>query len=180
MLSIAACAKTFDMSGEQIPPPGPEWGVVIGSILIKPVKPAEGAGKSRDQPEMSYEFNIVQSPPGDPDGESPYAERYRLEAKAGEERIFISRLRTGRYLFKNFGQDRMVGTGGDLGLVFESMAGEVRYIGRLVVELPQRPSRGKEYRFAVENARETTLAQIKGRHGELAKQAIDAAMRSRD
>ncbi len=180
IFSVAACAKSFDMSGEQMTPLGPEWGVVIGSVLVKPAKTAESGAKSRDTADMSYDFDIVQSPPGDPDGESPYAERYRLEAKAGEERFFVSRLRTGRYLLKAFGQDRMVGTGGDLGLVFESMGGEVHYIGRLLVELPQRVSRGKEYRFTVENARESTLGRLTGRHAELAKQAIDAPMRSRE
>jgi hypothetical protein len=179
-LSMAACAKSFDMSGEQLTPLGPEWGVVIGSVLIKPVRTADDKKKAPDPAEMSYELEIVQSPPGDPDGESPYAERYRLDAKTGEERMFISRLRTGRYLFKNFGQDRVVGTGGDLDLVFETMAGEVHYIGRLVLEVPQRASRGKEYRFAVENSREATLAHITGRHPDLAQQAIDAPMRSRE
>jgi hypothetical protein len=178
--AMAACAKSFDMSGERLTPLGPEWGIVIGSVLIKPVRAAEDKKKSADPSDMSYEFDIVQSQPGDPDGESPYAERYRLEAKAGEERMFISRLPTGRYLFKNFGQDRVVGTGGDLGLVFEAMAGEVRYIGRLVLEVPQRASRGKEYRFAVDNARDATLAQITGRHPQLVQQAIDAPLRSRE
>jgi hypothetical protein len=58
------------------------------------------------------------------------------------------------------------------------MAGEVRYIGRLVIEVPQRASRGKEYRYMVENAREATLTKIAGAQPELAKRAVDAAMRS--
>jgi hypothetical protein len=127
---------------------------------------------------MTYEFDIVQSQPGDPEGESAYAERYRLESKAGQERVFISRLRTGRYMIRSFAQDRMAGKGGDLGLVFECMAGEVRYVGRLVIDVPQRVSRGKEYRYLVENAREATLTNISGSHPELAKRAVDAPLRS--
>jgi len=178
MLSLAACAKSFDMSSERLTPLGPEWGVVIGSVLIKPVKQADETGKSRDSGDMTYEFDIVQSQPGDPEGEAPYAERYRLESKAGEERVFISRLRTGSYLIRSFGQDRIAGKGGDLGLVFDTMAGEVRYIGRLLIEVPQRVSRGREYRFAVENAREETLKNVAGQHPDLAKQAVDVPMRS--
>jgi hypothetical protein len=177
-LSLAACAKSFDMSGERLSPLGPEWGVVIGSVLVKPVKPANESGKSRDAADTTFAFDIVQSPPGDPEGESPYAERYRLESKAGEERVFISRLRTGRYMIRSFAQDQIAGKGGDLGLVFDCMAGEVRYVGRLLVEVPQRVSRGKEYRFTVENARETTLTKVAGPQPELAKQAVDAPMRS--
>jgi hypothetical protein len=179
-LSLVACAKSFDMSGERLTPLGLEWGIVIGSVLVKPVKLADEKDKSRDAAETTYEFDIVQSPPGDPDGESPYAERYHLHAKAGEERIFISRLHTGRYLVKSFAQERIIGAGGDLGLVFDSMAGEVRYIGRLLVEVPQRVSRGKEYRFTVENARDSTLTGISNEHKELAKQAVDSPLRARE
>ena len=179
-LSLAACAKSFDMSDERLSPLGPEWGVVIGSVLVKPVKLAGESGKSGDASDTTYEFDIVQSQPGDPEGETPYAERYRLQSKAGEERVFISRLRTGRYMMRSFAQDRIAGTGGDLGIVFDSMAGEVRYVGRLLVEVPQRVSRGKEYRFTVENGREKTLTKIAEQHPDLAKQAVDVPMRPRD
>ncbi len=179
-LSLVACAKSFDMSGERLTPLGPEWGVVIGSVLVKPAKLADESTKSRAATDMTYEFDIVQSQPGDPEGETPYAERYHLQAKAGEERMFISRLRTGRYLVKSFASEGIAGTGGDLDLIFDSMAGEVRYIGRLLVEVPQRVLRGKEYRFTVENAREGTLKHISDRHAGLATQAVDAPMRSRE
>jgi hypothetical protein len=177
-LSLAACTKSFDMSNERLTPLSPEWGVVIGSVLVKPLKQADDTGKSRDAADTTFAFDIVQSQPGDVEGESPYAERYRLESKAGEERVFISRLRTGRYMIRSFAQDRIAGKGGDLGLVFDCMAGEVRYLGRLLVEVPQRVTRGKEYRFTVENAREATLMKVAGPHPELAKQAVDAPMRS--
>lgn len=179
-LSLAACAKSFDMSDERLSPLGPEWGVVIGSVLVKPVKLSGESGKSGDASDTTYEFDIVQSQPGDPEGETPYAERYRLQSKAGEERVFISRLRTGRYMMRSFAQDRIAGKGGDLGIVFDSMAGEVRYVGRLLVEVPQRVSRGKEYRFTVENGREKTLTKIAEQHPDLAKQAVDVPMRPRE
>ena len=60
------------------------------------------------------------------------------------------------------------------------MAGEVRYVGRLLVEVPQRVSRGKEYRFTVENGREKTLTKIAEQHPDLAKQAVDVPMRPRE
>jgi hypothetical protein len=178
-LSLVACAKSFDMSGDRLTPLGPEWGVVIGSVLVKQAKLADKSTKS-DADMPTYQFDIVQSQPGDPEGESPYAERYHLQAKVGEERMFISRLRTGRYLVKNFAKEGITGTGGELELIFDTMAGEVRYIGRLLVEVPQRVSRGKEYRFTVENAREGTLRKMSDRHAELAAQAIDAPMRLRE
>lgn len=178
-LALSACAKSFDMSGEQLTPLGPEWGVVIGSVLVKPMQVADGDSKP-DKADMTYEFHFVRTLPGKPNGDDPNAERYRLKVKAHEERIFVSRLRPGRYLVKNFAQERIVGVGGDLDLVFDSTAGQVGYIGRLVVEVPPHVARGKEYRFAVVNAREATLAQIAGRHAELAKVAVDVPMRTRE
>ena len=172
-MSLLACSTSFDMSSERLTPLGLEWGVVIGSVLVKPVKVAGEDDMRRDAADVTYEFDIVQSPPG------PYAERYHLEAKAGEERIFVSRLRSGRYLVKMFSQTRFTGIGGDLDLMFESMAGEVRYVGRILVEIPQRVSRGKGYRFSIENARESTLKQVSHDHPDLVQQAVDVPMQAR-
>jgi hypothetical protein len=60
-------------------------------------------------------------------------------------------------------------------LVFESRPGEVRYVGRVLVELPQRLSSGNEYRFAVEDGREGTLERF-SKHGDLTNQAVTVPM----
>ena len=107
-------------------------------------------------------------------------EKYRLDAKAGEERIFISRLRSGQYLIRSFHEEGVTGLGGELDLVYSSMAGEIHYIGRVLVEIPQRVSRGKGYRFTVENAREPTLAQVSQQHVDLTKDVVDEPMQARE
>jgi hypothetical protein len=181
LFGLASCAKLFDMSGERIAVPGPEWGVVIGSVLVQPEEIASGAtGKAVDVSGSSYEFDIVRIQPGDPDGEGPYVEKYRLELKAGEERIFISRLRSGHFLIKSFRDEQMTGLGGDLNLVFSSMGGEIRYIGRVLVEIPQQVSKGKRYRFTVENAREPTMAEVSRHHADLTKDVVDKPMQARE
>ena len=178
LFGSVSCIKSLDMSGEHIAQPGTEWGVVIGSVLVQPERGASGKDVAGHEVVGEYEFDIVQIQPGDPTGETPYAERYRLEAKAGEERIFISRLRTGQYLFKNFHEARVRGIGGDLNLIFASMAGEVRYIGRVLVEIPRRVSAGKGYRFTVQNAREPTLAQVSEQHADLVKDIVNVPMQA--
>lgn len=181
LLGFASCTTSFDMSGERITPPGPEWGVVIGSVLVQQEQVAWGKStKGRDVSGASYEFDIVRIQPGDPNGEGPYVEQYRLDAKAGEERIFISRLRSGQYLIKSFHEEGVMGLGGELELIFASMAGEIRYIGRVLVEIPQRVSRGKDYRFTVENAREPTLARVSQQDAELTKGVVDEPMQARE
>jgi hypothetical protein len=181
LFGLASCTTSFDMSGERITSPGPEWGVVIGSVLVQPEKVVSGKNATgRDVSGSSYEFDIVRIQPGDPNGGGPYVEQYRLDAKAGEERIFISRLRSGQFLIKSFHEEGMIGLGGELDLVFASMAGEIRYIGRVLVEIPQRVSRGKGYRFTVENAREPTLAQVSQQHADLTMAVVDEPMQARE
>src|SRR5574340_577001 len=125
LAGLVSCTTSFDMSGEHMTPLGPEWGVVIGSVLVQPERVVSGKDATgRDVSGSSYEFDIVQIQPGDPNGEDPYAKRYRLEAKAGEERMFIARLRSGQYLIKRFDEEGLTGLGGELELVFSSMAGE--------------------------------------------------------
>jgi hypothetical protein len=181
LFGLVSCTASFDMSGEPMTQPGPEWGVVIGSVLVQPEKVASGKDATgRDVSASSYEFDIVRIQPGNPNGEGPYVEQYRLDARVGEERIFISRLRSGQYLIRSFSEEGVTGLGGMLDLVFASMAGEIRYIGRVRVEIPQRLSKGKGYRFTVENARELTLAQVSQQHADLTKVVVDEPMQARE
>lgn len=181
LFGLTSCTTPFDMSGERITRPGPEWGVVIGSMVVQPEKVASDKDATgRDVSGSSYEFDIVRIQPGDPNGEGPYVEQYRLDAKAGEERIFVSRLRSGQYLIRSFHEEGVTRLGGELDLVFASMADEIHYIGRVLVEIPQRVSRGKGYRFTVENAREPTLAQVFRQHADLTKDVVDEPMQARE
>jgi hypothetical protein len=181
LFGLASCTTSFDMSGERITPPGPAWGLVIGSVLVQPEKVASGENATgRDISGALYEFDIVRIQPGDPNGEGPYVEQYRLDAKVGEERIFISRLRSGQYLIRSFRDEGATGLGGELDLVFASMAGEIRYIGRVLVKIPQPISKGNGYRFTVENAREPTLAQVSQQHADLTKDVVDKPMQVRE
>ena len=177
---LVSCTTPLDTSGERVTLPGPEWGVVIGSVLVRPeeVAPEKNAA-GRDVSSSSYEFDIVSIQPGDPNGEGPYVQQYRLDAKAGEERIFIARLRSGQYLIRKFHEEGLTGLGGELDVVFASMAGEVRYIGRMVVDIPRRMSKGKDYRFTIENAREPTLAEVSTTHPDLTKNAVNTPMQIR-
>lgn len=159
--------------------PGPEWGIVIGSVLVRQDRTSSGARPAASDPSMMFEFDVVQIQPGDPKGESPHAARYQVDATVGQERPFLSRLRPGRYLFKNFYRTGMSGTGGDLNLVFESQSGRVVYIGQLLVEVPPHLTRGEDYRFSVQDAHETTFSQLAPQHRDLAQQAITIPMQIR-
>ena len=74
----------------------------------------------------------------------------------------------------------MTGLGGELDLVMTCLAGEIRYIGRVLVEIPERISKGKGYRFTVENARESTLKQLSQQHPYLTNNVVDVPMQARE
>ena len=177
---LASCATQFDMSGERIAPPGPEQGVVIGSVVVEPENLPTKPPAGRETSSTSYEFDIVQIRLNDPEGTDPYAKPYRLNTKAGEERTFISRLPPGQYLIKEFQEEGMLSLAGQLDLVFTVAPGEIRYIGRLHVVIPRRTSSGKAYRFAIENTRKATLELVSKKHPELTKAAVDAPMQVRN
>ncbi|MBS0171555.1 MAG: hypothetical protein JSR62_14485 [Nitrospira sp.] len=177
--SLASCASPLDLSQEQVAAPGPEWGIVIGSVLVRQERTGSGSNIAADTPSPMYEFDVVQTQPADPNGEGPYVSRYHVDATAGQERPFLARLRPGHYLMKNFHRTGMSGTGGDLNLVFESQSGRVVYVGQVVVDVPSQLAHGKEYRFSVQDAHDATFAQLTPQHGHLTQQAITAPMQIR-
>ncbi|MBL8041782.1 MAG: hypothetical protein JNL86_02555 [Nitrospira sp.] len=167
------------MSNERIAAPAPEWGIVIGSVLVRSTQETSAGGRATSDQASMYEFDVVQTQPRDPNGESPYVSRYQLEARAGQERPFLARLRPGQYLMKRFYRTGLSGTGGDLNLVFESQSGRVVYVGQVLVEVPAQFTKGKEYRFSVQDAHEATFSQLAPQHGHLTQQAVTAPMRIR-
>jgi hypothetical protein len=159
LLVSTSCAKSLDMSGDRIAVPGNEWGVVVGSVEVEPEKPER---PSNIQPLANETFilNVVQIQPGDPEGLSPYADTYELTSKADEAKLFVSRLRPGRYLIRSFQASGFMGLGGDIKAVFTVEPGAVRYIGRLHILVPRYLSHDRPYRFTVVNAQQADLAKL--------------------
>ena len=75
--------------------------------------------------------------------------------------------------------DRFIRHRGDLNLVFESQSGRVVYVGKCSLEVPAQLTKGKEYRFSVQDAHEATFSQLAPQHGHLTQQAVTAPMRIR-
>jgi len=178
LLTSTSCASSLDMSGARIAVPGVEWGVVVGSVLIEP----ERSKKPPDTQALSEEIfvlDVVQIQPGDPEGTRPYADEYELTAKGGEEKLFVSRLRPGRYLIRSFQASGLVGLGGDLNVVFTAEPGAVRYVGRLHIVVPSRLSEDRPYRFTLEKAQQADLARLAVRYPDLANVVREGSMELR-
>ncbi|UVT20643.1 MAG: hypothetical protein H8K03_01615 [Nitrospira sp.] len=178
LLVSTSCAKSLDMSGDRIAVPGNEWGVVVGSVEVEPEKPER---PSNIQPLANETFilNVVQIQPGDPEGLSPYADTYELTSKADEAKLFVSRLRPGRYLIRSFQASGFMGLGGDIKAVFTVEPGAVRYIGRLHILVPRYLSHDRPYRFTLENAQQADVAKLAESHPDLASAVREAPMELR-
>lgn len=107
MITIGGCgAPSLDMSGGLIEPPGPDGGLVIGSVLVQAEQEPPNSWFNRlfgrKAAGFVYDFEIVQVDTNVSNGTHSHKARYELDAKPGEERIFVARLPAGDYLFKRF------------------------------------------------------------------------------
>lgn len=184
MWSLAGCSTpSLDMTGRPIEPAGPDGGVVIGSILVQADQEAPDSWFNRmfgrKAAGFTYDFEILRVQASDPKGTRPYLARYELEARPGEERMFVSRLPVGTYLVKAFRHEGLSAMGGDLGLHFSVSAGATLYIGRLFLEIPRRVTMGVPYTYQVQDARETTLAVVRRQYPLLVREVVSAPMQAR-
>lgn len=178
LLVLTSCAKSLDMSDDHIALPGIEWGVVVGSVEIESEQ-SERPSNIQPLAHETFILNVVQIQPGDPEGTRPYADAYELTTKAGEGKLFVSRLRPGRYLIRSFQASGFMGLSGDIRAVFTVEPGAVRYIGRLHIIVPRHLSQDRPYRFTLENVRQADVAKLIERYPDLANVAREAPMELR-
>ncbi len=184
MIALTGCTTpSLDMSGKRIEPAGPDGGVVIGSVLVQAEQEPPNSWFNRlfgrKAAGFTYDFEIVRVDTNDPKGAHPYADRYELDAKPGEERIFVARLPVGDYLIKTFYHEGLSAMGGDLGLIFSVAPDATRYLGRLLLDVPRRVAMGAPFTYTVQDAREATLAAVQKRHPDLGQHAVNAPMQAR-
>ena len=178
LLVATSCAKSLDMSGDHIAVPGVDYGVVVGLVVVDPEKP-ETPSNLQPLANETFILNVVQIQPGDPEGISPYADTYELTSKAGEDKLFVSRLRPGRYLIRSFQSSGFVGLSGDIKATFTVEPAEVRYIGRLHIVVPRYLSHDRPYRFTLEKAQQADVAKLATSYPDLATAVRDAPMELR-
>lgn len=156
---------------------------MIGSVLVRADQEAPSSWFNRlfgrKAAGFTYQFEILRVQATDPKGTRHYLARYELDAKPGEERIFVARLPVGTYLFKTFHHEGLSAMGGDMGVNFSVAPETTAYIGRLVLELPRRVAMGTSYSYQVQDARTTTLAVVQNQYPHLRQQVVNAPMQTR-
>lgn len=184
MLALAGCTTpSLDMSDGRIEPAGPDDGVVIGSVLVQTEQEPPDSWFNRllgrKAAGFVYEFEIVRIDTNDSTGAHPHKARYELEARPGEERIFLAHLPVGSYVFKSFRHEGLSAMGGELGVTFSVAPNTTHYVGRLLLDVPRRVSLGVPYTYTVQDASVTTLAAVRARHPEIGQQTVNTPMQVR-
>lgn len=183
-LALAGCTSpSLDMTAGEIQPAGVDGGIVIGSVLVQAEEEPPDSWFNRMLGRKAagfvYEFEIIRNHMNDVVGTDPYNDRYVLNAKPGEERIFVARLPVGRYVFKSFRHEGLSAMGGELGLTFTVAPETTFYLGRLLVDVPRRVSLGVPYTYLVEDAREATLEAVRRQHHDIGDRIVNAPMQTR-
>jgi hypothetical protein len=128
---------------------------------------------------FTYDFEIVRAETTDSIHTSPYIDRYELDAKPREERIFVARLPAGNYLFKAFRHEGLSAMGGELAVTFIVTPDAKQYVGRLVLDVPRQVTVGSPFTYKIEDGREATLAAVRRRHPNLGADVVNAPMQVR-
>jgi hypothetical protein len=181
VLFLAGCGTpSFDISDRSIKPPGPDYGLVIGSVLVEadsePPNSWLNTVFGRKAAGFTYDFEIVRT--GTIDGTiiSGDTERYELDVKPKEERLFVARLPVGTYRIKTFRHEGFSAMGGELRICFTVTPKMTKYIGRLVLDVPRRVTLGSPFTYRIDDAHDTTLDKIREQHPDLGPDVVIAPM----
>lgn len=142
-------------------------GVVIGSILfIVAQGPKDESawaflkGRKADDVEWTVTFGEA--------GFQPFATTYAISAKPGKEEVFIKKLPPGNYNIQRAQPAGLFGLSSNqyvsLNIYFKVEPQQTSYIGRLVVNVPDRIMFGSPVRVAISDSQEETVAKLRSEY----------------
>ena len=172
ILEPAACASSLDMSTERIAAPAPNGGLVIGSVLVRSTQETSAGGRATTEQATMYEFDVVQTQPRDPNGESPYVPVTSWKPEPAGTPI-PRPASPGQYLMKRFYRTGLSGTGETLNLVFESQSGRVVYGLKACSLVPAQLTKEKNIAFPCRTPTRP-LSHNSPQHSHPTQQAVTA------
>jgi hypothetical protein len=153
----------------------PNEGVVFGSILIKAIPARDSSTSMLTGLEgKTWSVNVVDARKSPMEYGLKGADVY-IKAREGEEMPFVTRLPAGGYVFIDMVSPSITGTlRGPIRVPFRVHPGKFTYIGRLVIEMPQKMDikvlgipQGANYMVRVEDAQQSTIDSLKKDYGEI-------------
>lgn len=168
VLLMAGCASPMVSTKEELQSVSANEGIVFGSILfIVAEGPKDESawaflkGRKADDVEWTVTFGEVV-------GFQPFATTYSISAKPGNEEVFIKKLPPGNYNIRRAVPAGFFGLSSNhyvsLDIYFTVEPQKSSYIGKLVVNVPDRIMLGSRVRVAISDSQEETVARLRSEH----------------
>ena len=150
-------------------------GVVVGSVLLTVEQgDANESGwsflKGRKAGELEYSVDISNTGTEF----NPFKTTYSLPATPGKEAFFVKNLPAGNYKMDRIGPSGFLAPqlSFPLNLSFGVEPQKVSYIGKLVVNLPDRIGMGGRFSFAIQDAQQETIDKLRNDYPTIVPNAV--------
>jgi hypothetical protein len=172
LIMLSGCASMTSSKGE-LQALGENEGIVVGSVLLTAEKvDAEESGwaflKGRKAGDLEYSISISET------AFNPLEIVYSVPAKPGKEAVFIKKLPIGNYNMDNLRPSgifvpklRL-----NLDINFNVKPRQTTYIGKLVVNFPDRIDAGSRVRVEIQDAQEETIGKLKDEHPSIVPDTV--------
>jgi len=184
LIIFSGCATSMEMRPSDVKELKSDEGVVFGSILIRKLSETEDMKTSTNEKGGKvWTVNMVDSRKS-PVKYSLSGADAAVQTREGLETPFVTKLAAGEYRFIEASAQVFAGTLNlPLNITFRVDPGRTVYIGKLVIEMPQKMDKrvlgiasGTSFTFRVEDSQEATAESLKGEYGEVLEGAVKELM----
>jgi hypothetical protein len=169
LASMAGCVSTMVSTREDLQSLSESEGVVFGSILVTVEKQPEreslagGLFAGLMAEKMDWSVHIWET------GMNPLKTSYSVVAKPGKEEIFIKKLPVGTYRIDRIehlfgGSNPYDGLDFSVAAHFSVKPRQVSYIGKIVVDFPNRVRVGSPVQIRILDAQDETIEKLRAVH----------------
>lgn len=176
---LSGCAS-MTSSKEELQSLGENEGIVVGSVLLTAAKgDAEESGwaflKGRKAGELEYSVLISET------GFNPLKTNYSVPATPGKEEMFVKKLPAGSYNMNELRPSGLLAPQLRLTLAinFNVRPRQTSYIGKLVVNFPDRITVGSAVRVEILDAQVETIEKLRGEHPSVVSNTVRELATSR-
>jgi hypothetical protein len=176
VISVTGCAAPMASTKEELQALSEKEGVVFGSILLVAQKgPQDESGwgflRGRKTDELKWTVSFGEL------GINPFGQTYAIAAMPGKEEVFIKKLPAGSYnILRASPESGIAGIPSNqyvsLSIFFKVQPQQASYIGRLVINVPDRILPGSVIRASIADFQEETVEKLRGEHPEIVGKTV--------
>lgn len=192
---LASCAAPMNRTPDPGKPLAADEGIVIGSVLVRigvaQDVPAPPVASLFLVPARSLHYSLESGPQRNTRSivEKPIAGELRrsLRIEPGREEVFVTRMAAGPHVFFRLAPQGYEDAAAELGIRFTVMPGTTTYIGRVILDLPEKLPLGSglpkglyslKPGILIEDAEQATLDSIRNSGGSIVGNVATDLMRA--